>query len=253
MADALSHSWFIDSTVEEIDRLAYIADAADPAAPVPTCPGWSMAKLVKHTGTAHRWATRLVTTRSGEPVSPRSLDLGLPDKESDYAGWLTDGAPPLAEALREAGPDAAVWAWGAEHTSGWWARRMLHETAVHRADAELAGRQTPVFDPVVAADGIDEFLANLPALPPRAERLAGLPAGQSLHLHATDADGEWLIRFTGSGVEWERGHAKATVAVRGRLTLLLLFVYGRVRPDDEALQIFGDEALLGDWQEKTAL
>lgn len=253
MADALSHDWFIENAVAEADRLAWIADGTDPAAPVPTCPGWTIAKLVKHTGTVHRWVTEIVTTRALEVVDARSLDLGLPEKESDYAGWLTEGVPPLVSALRAAGPSAAVWAWGEEHNSGWWARRMLHETTMHRVDAELANRETPVIDPVAAADGIDELLAILPSARRPRERLSALPAGQSLHLHATDADGEWLIRFTGSGIEAERGHAKATAAVRGRLTLLLLFAYGRIAADDEALTVFGDEGVPAAWQENATL
>ena len=253
MADALSHEWFTDRVLDETDRLAWIADGADPAAPVPTCPGWTMAKLIKHTGTIHRWATEIVTTRASERIDGRSLDLGLPEKESDYAGWLTDGAAPLMSALRAAGPDAAMWGWGAVPTAGWWARRMLHETTVHRADAELANGVTPEIDPVAAADGIDEFLANLPGANRPKPHLAELPAGQSLHLHATDADGEWLIRFTGTGIETERGHAKAATAVRGPVTRLLLFAYGRIPGDDERLTVFGDEGLLATWQEKTAL
>jgi uncharacterized protein (TIGR03083 family) len=253
VADVLSHEWFTDRVLDEIDRLAWIADGADPAAPVPTCPGWTMAKLIKHTGTIHRWATEVVATRASERVDGRSLDLGLPEKESDYAGWLTDGAAPLVSALRAAGPDTPMWGWGVAPTASWWARRMLHETTVHRADAELANGVTPEIDRVAAADGIDEFLANLPGANRPKPHLAELPAGQSLHLHATDADGEWLIRLTGSGIETERGHAKATTAVRGPVMPLLLFTYGRIPADDERLTVFGDKGLLATWQEKTAL
>src|SRR5262249_52451545 len=127
------------------------------------------------------------------------------------------------------------------------------ETTVHRADAELASHVQPVIDASVASDGIDEFLSNLPSARRPKEHLAEFPAGQSLHLHATDGDGEWLIRFTDSGIEAERGHAKATTAIRGSLTLLLLFTYGRVRATDERLTVFGDEGLAALWQEKTAL
>ncbi|MGH3273742.1 MAG: hypothetical protein ACRDNZ_05370, partial [Streptosporangiaceae bacterium] len=140
-------------------------------------------------------------------------------------------------------------------TSGWWARRMLHETAVHRADAELAlGVGDPVIDPVVAADGIDEFLFNLPSARRAYPHLASLPTGASLHLHATDYEsGEWVVRFTDSGIDWQRGHEKATTAIRGPLTSLLLFTYGRRPVSDPRLASFGDEVIPALWQEKTAL
>jgi uncharacterized protein (TIGR03083 family) len=176
------------------------------------------------------------------------------DLDRRLAGqWLTSGAAPLLAALRSAGPVAPVWTWGPGRTSGWWARRVLHETAVHRADTELAlGTADPVIDPVVATDGVDEFLFNLPSARRPYRHLAALPTGASLHLHATDVDGEWMIRFTESGIAWERGHGKATVAVRGPVTSLLLFTYGRLPGSDERLSVFGESALLDAWQEKTA-
>jgi uncharacterized protein (TIGR03083 family) len=253
VADALDHEWFIDRTAAEIGRLAWVADGAAPALPVPSCPGWEMARLVKHTGIVHRWAAEIVTSRSSERLDMRALDVGLPDKESDYAGWLTSGAEPLASALRAAGPDAEVWTWGVPQTAGWWARRMCHETLMHRADAEIAAGTAPEIDAIAAADGIDEFLANLPTARRPAEHLGSLPMGESLHLHATDSDGEWLIRFTGDGIDWERGHAKATAAVQAPASLLLLFAYGRVSPGDKRLTVFGDESVPTAWQEKTSL
>jgi uncharacterized protein (TIGR03083 family) len=249
----LDHEWFCDRAEAEIAAMASVARGADPALPVPTCPQWSVARLVKHTGIVHRWATHIVSTRSSTRVEQRDVEAGLPAAESGYGDWLAAGAAPLAAVLRSAGPDAAVWAWGAEQRSGWWARRMLHETTVHRADAEFALGAVPDIDPVVAADGIEEFLANLPTARRPSERLASLPAGESLHLHATDADGEWLIRFAGGTVTWSRGHEKATAAVRGPVALLLLFTYGRIAGSDPRLTVFGESSVLGAWQEKTAL
>jgi hypothetical protein len=72
-------------------------------------------------------------------------------------------------------------------------------------------------------------------------------------LHATDVDGEWVIRFTDSGIAWERGHEKATTAIRGPVTSLLLFTYGRLPASDARLTSFGDESIPALWQEKTAL
>jgi uncharacterized protein (TIGR03083 family) len=249
----LDHEWFCGRAEAEIARMASVVAAADPGRPVPTCPQWSVARLVKHTGIVHRWATRIVSTRSSERVDQRDLDAGLPELETAYPGWLADGAAPLIAALRSAGPDIAVWAWGAEPRSGWWARRMLHETTVHRADAQFALGGWPDIDPVVAADGIEEFLANLPEARRPREHLGSLPAGKSLHLHATDTDGEWLIRFADGTVSWSRGHEKATAAVRGPVAALLLFTYGRVHYIAEPLTVFGDSSVLDAWQQETAL
>ena len=42
----------------ENDRLATLLTTADPATPVPTCPGWSLLQLLRHVGRGHRWAAR---------------------------------------------------------------------------------------------------------------------------------------------------------------------------------------------------
>ena len=123
--------------------MASAASAADLSGAVPTCPGWTVTRLVRHTGIVHRWATQIVATRAAARIEQRDLDVGLPDSEAGYPSWLAAGAAPLAAALRAAGPDTQVWAWGPVQSSGWWARRMLHETTVHRADAELAARRRP--------------------------------------------------------------------------------------------------------------
>jgi uncharacterized protein (TIGR03083 family) len=214
--------------------------------------------LLTHTGFIHRWATTIVFTRATERVNARTLDIGLPEDPAGYPKRLASGAAPLLSALREAGPDAPVWAWAAGGSgSGWWARRILHETTVHRADAELTLGIEPEFDPAAAADGVDEFLVNAPLGGRPSQRLTELPAGRTIHLHATDEGlgpaGEWLISLGDGGYEWTHGHAKGGVAVRGPAGLLLLLVYGRVRPDDERLEVFGAAGLLATWQDVMTL
>jgi hypothetical protein len=54
--------------------------------------------------------------------------------------------------------------------------------------------------------------------------------GGSVHLHATDGDGEWFIE-TGDGLTWTRAHEKGDVAVRGTTSDLLLLVWGRLGTD----------------------
>ena len=275
----MNHDEYCDRVAAEVTRMADVVTGADLTAPVAGCPDWDLARLVRHTGIVHRWAAAIVATRASDRIPQNQLDVGIPEDLAGYPEWLASGGPPLVTLLREAGPDTAVWAWGDDHRSGWWARRMLHETTVHRADAQRSLGVEPAIDPVAAADGVDEFLLVAPLGSRVSTRLAGLPAGQTIHLHATDSvfsdtglsgtalsdtafsgsgteppeAGEWLISLTGGGYTWSHGHAKGSVAVRGPAALLLQFVYGRVRPDDENLAVFGDPGLLTTWQDVMTL
>ncbi|KJY16262.1 hypothetical protein VR46_45300, partial [Streptomyces sp. NRRL S-444] len=76
--------------------------------------------------------------------------------------WLAESAAEAAEVFAAIDLDAPMWAWGVDQHARFWVRRMLFETLVHRADAELALGIDPHIDRVLAVDGIDEFLTNLP-------------------------------------------------------------------------------------------
>ena len=176
----------------EAERVATLLDGLgtdDWLRTIPACPGWTVRKAARHLGTAHRWAAAIVRSPQSEAVNPRTLDLGLPESYADYGDWIRTGAAELADAVRESGPDKPVWSWGTDPHARFWARRMLHETAVHRGDMELALGRTPKYDPAVAADGIDEFLSVLPAAAAFAPKIRALTGdGETLHLHATDGD-----------------------------------------------------------------
>jgi uncharacterized protein (TIGR03083 family) len=224
------------------------------AAPVPTCPGWTVADLIRHTGLIHRWAERIIRTRATGRLDQSEIDADPPEYVSRYAQWLIAGAAELSRTLQAAGPDAACWAWGPGQHARWWARRMVHETIMHRCDLVLATGHDPALDAETSADGIDELLTNLPYGRRTKVSMAALPAdGQTLHLHATDSDGEWMITLAPGGMSWERGHGKGDVAVRAPVADLLLLAYGRVDPADPRLQLFGNRDLLTTWLAKTAL
>ena len=91
----------------------------------------------------------------------------------------------------------------------------------------------------LAADGIDEWLGLL-RYRPNATPPTG--SGETLHVHCTDRDGEWLIRLTEAAPEIERAHAKGDVAVRGEASDLLLVLLRRLDPD--RVEIFGDRGVL---------
>lgn len=243
----MDHEQFLDVTRDESARLAATYRGADPAAPVRSCPGWTLAKLVKHTGTAQAWARTIAERRSTDAVDTRGIDLGLPADEAAYGDWLEAGARRLVDVLRTIGPDVPMWSWTGDDRAGFWSRRMAHETAVHRWDAQDAVRDAPdPIDPLLAVDGIDERFENLPATSARAG-VTPTGSGETIHLHATDCDGEWLVRLTPDGAEVSHGHGKGDVAARGSASDLLLVVYGRLPV--ETVDVFGDAALLARFQE----
>ena len=116
-------------------------------------------------------------------------------------------------------PATPVWTWGRDKHAGFVLRRMAHETAVHRLDAERTAGREHTIDAELAADGIDEFLFEfLMWVDPNAGALAG-----SVHLHCTDVAGEWLVGDDGhGGYDVTRAHAKGDAAVRGPAADLLL-------------------------------
>ena len=233
--------------------LASIIDGADLTKAVPTCPDWTLRQLATHVGRAHRWAAEIVATRSAEFIPFRAVPDGrIPDDPAWHAGWLREGAERLITTVREAGA-APVWAFARLRPASFWARRMAHETAVHRADAEIATGRTPVIDTAIAVDGIDEWLGLEDMLGDSGQdsRLAALADGQVLHLHATDeglgGTGEWLVRGAGGRITVTHGHGQGDAAVRGPASALLLVMVRRLPPDDAPVQIIGDRAVLERW------
>lgn len=222
--------------------IAAVLAEAGPDAPVPATPEWDLGRLVKHVGMVLAWQTANVERRP-EQVMPRSLDLGLPEDRAAYGPWLVALADRSVEVLTDAPAGDEAWSWTDDHTVGFWRRRLGHEVAVHRWDAESAlGAPTPL-ESEAAVDAIDELLT---VLVHRAD-VPSAGAGETIHLHATDAEGEWLIIRGESGMTVLREHAKGDVAVRGAACDLLLVIMGRI--DADAVEVIGDATVLTAWRE----
>ncbi|MER7699482.1 maleylpyruvate isomerase N-terminal domain-containing protein [Streptomyces sp. NPDC096095] len=254
----LSHDRYCDEILAQTDALRAVLTGADLTATVPTCPDWTLRELAVHVGGAHRWVGEIVRTRAADDV-PEDKVPGIlgPTEEAPEAldAWLAEGAAATADALREAGPDTEVWTWAWSRRTAFWARRMTHETVVHRADAALAARAPYTVDADVAADTIEEWLrivsfAQAGGDPEAAELRGG---GRSLLLEATDVPGaEWLIEFGEEGFTWRRAHEKATVAMRGPLTDLMLVFNRRQEPAGERVEVVGDAELLDFWLDRSS-
>jgi uncharacterized protein (TIGR03083 family) len=239
------HLRYCDAAEAEIARFVEVAGEADLATPLPTCPGWTAADLLRHLGSVYRWMTRVVLTRPSERIPLDAVPLDVPAEEGAYLDWLVAGATPLMTALRAADGDEPIWTHGPGRRMRLWPWRLFAETMVHRADVELALGRTPVITAEAAADGVEEFLTAVLRYDRIVERLRKFGrAGETIHLHATDGEGEWTATLDADGrTTWERGHAKGTVAVRGSAADLLLLLWGRY-PLDERFGVFGDETLV---------
>lgn len=226
--------------------------------PVPTCPGWSCGQLIRHVGRGDRWAAQIVRDRLDHFLDPRSVEGGKPPADRDGAvSWLCGGAQLVLDAVELTGPETPVWTFLGPRPANWWIRRRLHEVAVHRADAAIALGCDFALDPGVAADAISEWLERV-AIEAGAQGTAlPLEDGTMMHLHATDSGlgvaGEWMIGTSGGRITWSHQHGKATVALRGGATELLLAILRRVPIVDTGIEMFGDDTVWQTWLKRTPL
>ncbi len=250
---------------DEARRFAELVAATPADSAVPTCPGWTLTRLVVHQGSILHWARALIDA-NGEYLDRRSLDIGLPGVDASpqvWADWLLESATLVIEALERIPDDTPTWTWGDGTTAAWWTRRLLHETAVHRIDAELAAGNTDwTIDAEVAIDAIDEHLANVEASGSFCDAVTHLRGDGSIHLHTTDLDGEWLIDLNPHGFTIGHGPRAATtatrqtVAARGTARDLLAAVTNRASSTNglpDGLQIFGEPGMLVWWFTNSAL
>lgn len=204
-------------------------------AAVAACPGWDLARLIDHLGRVHRMVLGcLEATDPGDyPGFPRRSGL----TSGELLAWFADSATALRRSLADEDPGRPVPTFLGPRTVDWWIRRQAHEHAIHRWDAEAAlGTPGPI-PSELAADGVSELLEL------RIDRgwvpLDGTRG--SVHLHGTDAEGEWFVELD-EPLRWTTGHHKGDAAVRGTVSDLDLLVWGRVPPT--ALEVLGDAALL---------
>jgi uncharacterized protein (TIGR03083 family) len=214
---------------------------------VPTCPGWTLADLVHHVGTVHRWQEAQLRADDTERLA-RSERLERPDDES-LQEWLQHGLASLLQAFAETDPERLTPTWFGPRPASFWARRAAHETAIHRWDAQAAVMSPSPIDAAQAVDAIDELLENV--VPRRVADAGWEPPPASIHLHATDIDGEWTIHVDGQSVTVTRSHDKGDVAARGSANDLILLLAGRIPPS--RLELFGDHAVLDRWHRSVAI
>jgi uncharacterized protein (TIGR03083 family) len=218
-------------------------------AAVPSCPGWTVGELVRHLGGVYR----RVRVNAGDTDVTRSWGpVTIPDDapaadDAAVVGWFLEEQRQLEAFLDALDPDQPAWNWAPQSkTAGFWHRRLAHETAVHRWDAQLATGLPEPLESKLAGDTVAEVLDTIL---PAGRRKEPVDASGLVQLVATDLGHEWFVRLRGEGVALldtgtlldDDAHPARAVA-SGTSSDLALALWGRVTFD--VLETAGDEALL---------
>jgi uncharacterized protein (TIGR03083 family) len=210
--------------------------------PVPSCPGWSVADLVRHVGGVHRFWGQIVGRQLLDPEDVDEID---DPGDADLLGWYDGCLADLLEALHSTDPDTPVWSWASEDPvpALWVDRRMAQETAVHRWDGQDAlGPAEPIATDI-AVDGIEEYLYQFVGANP-----ATLADGaETVRFEASDTGDAWVARVAHGVLDVRpAGRASSLVPVeataRGSASNLLLLLWRRRRLD--TLDVDGDPAAI---------
>ena len=228
------------ATEREGAAVSAVAASGDLDAPVPSCPRWSLDRLVGHLGWVYNWVSEHLEARSATMLDRDAVPR--PPRGEAVVEWFDHAHARVLAALRDVEETEEIWSWAGINSAAFWQRRMAHETLIHRWDAENAVGDPGPLDSDLAADGVDELVEVI--LPFQVGHATDLPEG-TLHLHRTDGEGEWLCRISEGRLEAERIHARGDVAVRGTGEQLDLVLWRRMTPGD--VEVFGDAGVLAAW------
>jgi uncharacterized protein (TIGR03083 family) len=230
-APSRTKEFWLDAVRREGAAFRAAVGAASLTEPVPSCPDWTVRDLVGHLGAVYRWQrAHLIRGVISKPEDP-APKVPAAD-EGDLLAWWDEAFDQMVGSLRDIDPGMPAWNWSVQPPKAiFWHRRMAHETAIHRWDAQVSvGLPEPV-ETALAVDGIDEVLDSF--LP------AGRRKGPTHHrgvarLHASDAEAHWAVRIRSNGVSlldtdsWFDSEPDAQAAAIGTASDLVLALWGRV-------------------------
>lgn len=179
--------------------------------PVPSCPEWTVRRLIGHQGAVHRWAA---ASFRGEDLEWTPIEKAG-RSSSDPVDWLRDGAIALVRTLVDAADDAEapVFLHDAPPPRRFWARRQCHETTMHAVDvlAAALGRLPRAdetwLDRDLALDGIDELLLGFV---PRSKSRLRSAEPVTIAVVPTDAEHSFTVRVTDEPPVSTRVQGRAT-------------------------------------------
>jgi uncharacterized protein (TIGR03083 family) len=240
MSTRLPWDRYLELVESDTRRLAAVA-RRDLAVDVPTCPGWTVRDLVLHV--AKVYLHKIACTRLG--VAPKEPEeWPPPPPQGDPVDHLEACLAELVSLLRERGPDAPSATWAPDdQTVGFWYRRMAHEAAVHRVDAEASFDQiTPVASDL-AVDGVDEVLhlflgGDWSDQADDGWRGISPDAGAGKVTEVIAGAHSWRVTLQADRVDVVDGPGAAVATIGGRPSDVMLWLWRRIPV--EQIEVAGD-------------
>lgn len=161
--------------------------------PVPTCPEWTVQRLIQHLSRGCDWYVAVL--RAADPGSPPPrVERPTGDFDTLLAGF-EERLGTLLHLLEATDPGTPAWNFSptAPRTAAFWFRRAAHELTVHRLDAQAAAGTDSGVQPEFAADGVDEVLTRL--IQARTDEWAVAEFSGTVLYHAADAGRAWAVRL----------------------------------------------------------
>ena len=169
---------------------------------VPQYPTWTMRDLAVHVAEVHGRTAVICETLPTERISGPDLPA-----DEDPFDWAAEQLARMLEGLAMADPGAHVWTFVDDPSLGFWIRRMVVETGVHRWDAHSAVGEPVELLTGVSAHGLDEFSELY---------LPRLGDVQTIELTATDL-----------GRSWRYGDGEPAIRIEGEASDLFLRLMSR--------------------------
>jgi uncharacterized protein (TIGR03083 family) len=246
----MERSRLLECLAADVARLREVA-ASNLTAAVPSCPGWTVADLVRHVAEVYLHKVECMRLNaSPDPWPPADLASEDPIELLDRAYAELAGE----FAARDAASPSRTWH-EPDQTVGFWIRRMAQETVIHRLDAELAlGVPVAAIPEDLAVDGIDEVLKLFAGYGSHVwlEDFEPVLAGAKGRTVIVGVDGGpgWLVRIEATGVDVSDADpaAAASTAVDGTVSGsavgVLRWLWARESAGVSDVQVEGDEATL---------
>jgi uncharacterized protein (TIGR03083 family) len=226
---------YVAQLVTASRQLARTASRTGLGLELATCPGWTVADVLRHLHRAHAEAEHLVRGRARDSLVVAEVG------DDELIVRFVEGAEQLVGALQAGSGSGPGRAAAAQH---FWGRRMAHETTVHSLDVEIAA-DTGMLEvpPSFAADGISELIVDF------SSAKFAVNDGQwpcSITLMPLDVNLAWTVSIAAGGVS---GSAVSTdsadLTVAGMASDLYRWAWNRA--GDDAVSLSGDQSLVDFW------